>query len=149
MDFTIEDLQRATGFTYRTIKKRLGRLQPVHQEGSKIFYEGVPALKAIFEAEYASKSKISLEEERAILTVLQQGKLQRELDEIDKNTVNREEISTYFSRMLTSFKSRLMAIPTKAGARFKGFNDSADLEYFLNSIIKETLLELSKPDESS
>ncbi len=55
---TIADLENLTGFTFRTIKKRLAKLNPSVIDGPRAYYDSEQALRALYEDK--NKGELSL-----------------------------------------------------------------------------------------
>jgi hypothetical protein len=108
MRSSIADLERMTGFTYRTIKKRLVKQEP-QEEGSCLYYETPGALAAIYADDDASR--LDLAKERALLARMQTRKLELEILKIEGDLVEIDILQDVFDQCLLSFKERMMRIP--------------------------------------
>ena len=142
---SIADFERLTGFTFRTVKRRLGKIDPIYQKGPKVLYDSIPAFKALY-ATPDGKGKLSLEQERAKLAQVQTKKLELEFRVLKKELVVAEEIIEEFSKRVVAAKTKFLAIPSKLAARFKSYSEPSDLQEVAENLVFEALTEVSESE---
>lgn len=110
---TVTDLAEENDFTFKTIKSRIkaAGLEPVKVEGRRIFYDSAAANKAIWGRLINNDEDLILEKERALLTIEQRKKLERENKLADGQVAPIEIISEVLARVSKQIASTLDALP--------------------------------------
>jgi len=114
LQFNIDELKRATGKGYRTIKKRLADsgVEPVKTQGRSLIYDTEQALAAIY-AGPKTKEDLSLEVERAKLAVEQSRKAKRENDLAEGQVADVEILTDVLVKVSANISSTLDALAIK------------------------------------
>ncbi len=144
---TIANLESLTGFTFRTIKKRLAKLNPSVVDGPRAYYDSELALQALYEDK--NKGGLSLDQERAKLAKVQTKKMELEYKMLKHELVPAEEFIEEYSKRVVATKNKFLGIPSKLGARFRSFGEAADLEEEAEELIHEALREMAVADASA
>ena len=109
MESSIADLERMTGFAYRTVKKRLEKIEAQKSQGS-LLYDTSKALAAIYANN--DENRLDLAKERALLARMQTRKIELEILKIEGDLVEIDILQDVFDQCLLSFKERMMRIPS-------------------------------------
>ncbi len=144
---TISDLGDHTGFTYRTIKRRLQSLKPLSLQIQGTYENSEDALKVIVSLQ--QKDELSLADERAKLAKAQNQKIELEYKVMKGELVSAEEFIEEYSKRVVATKNRFLGIPSKLGARFRSFGEAEDLEEEAEELIHEALREMAVADASA
>lgn len=142
-----QELVELTGFTYPTVKKRCASLIKTKLEGSKKeLVNSSEALPLVYEV--GGGAKRTYEDEKIKLTAAQAEKTELEVEVMKGSLVPREQIDMFLSVMLSSFRARMLSLPTKAAHALIGVMDINEVEEILKEYVNEGLSELSNYDPS-
>jgi phage terminase Nu1 subunit (DNA packaging protein) len=133
---TLTEIGDENGVTFRTVKKRLNEagVEPIGREGRAIFYDSAEANRAIWTAGKTDE-ELSLEAERAKLTVENRRKAERENNIAEGKVVPIERLSEILSRATRQISSKLDAIPIQL--KKKNVNlTAADIDFVRAEIAK-------------
>jgi hypothetical protein len=108
------DLERLTGFTYRTIRKRLSDLPSKKEEGREVLFSSKEALPLLFAV--SDSEEWNLSRERAKLAKVQTEKIELEIGRLRGELVDRKEWLDCWGKALVSFKDKI----TGVGLRMSG-----------------------------
>ena len=142
----MDQLSDLTGRTRRTIQKRLIDLIPIVQKGRGHWYESKDALPLLVESQNPGEVTKTLETERTRLSSAQADKTELEVEVIKGHLIPAEHVQITVDTMLSSFRSKLLSLPTKAAHAVLPLADIAEAEDVLREYINEALQELSDYD---
>lgn len=84
--------------------------------------------------------------EKARLIKLQADKAQIDLDILEEKLIFAEHVQKAWENVLMAFKSKLMAIPTKAAPVIAAETQPGQIQQILDDLVRETLAELANYD---
>lgn len=147
--FSLTQLEELTGVTFKTLKKRLKNVEPVRKVRNTLLYESRDAMPAIYQVD--SPDAWNLNKERAKLAAAQAKKAERDIKRADieiaklrGQLVNIQEFEAEYSRILTAFKDKVLAIPAKVCKVVTKCNEEPQNYKTLTDACYETLSELSQ-----
>ena len=141
MELSIAEIEKISGFSYKTIKKRLENLAPIRRKGNSIFYESRDAIPLLFKAE--SEGRLNLDQERAKLAKAQTEKVELESSKLKGTLVDANELAEAFKKEIIAAKAKLLRIPKTLGAQYPTIESSLHLEDFATDLIHESLAEIA------
>ena len=141
MNVTISDLADLTGLTRQVVAKKLRGLEHgTGKYGAKL-YESAQVLPILYEIDNLDRS-VDLNQARARLAEKQMEKIDFELDLKRGGFIPFNEILEAGSRIFTSFRTRLLSIPTKGAPRIAGIDDPIEVQEIFEEYLLEALNEL-------
>ena len=141
MELSLSELEQLTGKTYRTIRKRIKRLKPIREEGSKIIYDSAESLELIYHKE--SDGELSLDQERAKLAHIQTKKLELEYKKLDGTLVDAKEVVEAYSKRILAARAKFLKIPVRLAAIFKAIETPDELQAEAKTLVWEALDEVA------
>ena len=141
---SLRDIEWLTGVTFKTLKKRLGGLEPARRDGVSIYYNPRDALRHIMNPRDAA-SKLDLAQERAKLAREQTLKTSLENQKLAGGLVIIGEARQLFAERVARCRSRLLAIPSRVATLLIGLS-STEIEQNVKTVIEEAMSELSVPE---
>jgi len=142
----IDTLTKLTGSTRRTILNKCVGLDRVQGKGREHLFESRDALPLILGLYKAGEKNKTLESERTKLASAQAEKCELEVEQIKGNLIPAEHVQEVVDTMLSSFRARLLSLPTKAAHAVLPLTDQAEAEDVLREYVYEALQELSDYD---
>ncbi|MBI2603236.1 MAG: hypothetical protein HYW48_09275 [Deltaproteobacteria bacterium] len=139
---TISELERLTGHTYRTLKRRLSNLDPIKGEQQKQLYRLSEILKSFLGADQFNQDKLELTQERAALAKAQAAKVRFDLELAQGKYVKIEEIEKEWDQLVLAIRGKFLALPFKLAPQLENVA-AFDAEEFLKDSIHEILQELA------
>lgn len=131
-------LSTITGFSYRTIKKRLADagLQPISQgkSGEAIFFESTAALPILY-GKTNDEGKLDLSQERAFLAREQSRRLQRENDIEERKVIALDELMNVLQEVSRQAVAILDALPLNIKRRVPALKNK-DLEWLRKEVAR-------------
>ncbi|NRA68634.1 MAG: hypothetical protein HRU19_29375 [Pseudobacteriovorax sp.] len=143
MKVTITELEKLTGITFKTLKKRLEDTPVSRTTNKEVYFDSKVALQAIFNNE--SKETLKLDQERAKLAHIQTKKLELEYQKMQGTLVDANEIIEEFGKRMLAMKAKFLKIPVRLGALFNAFSSASELENEAENLIYEALEEAAEP----
>ncbi len=145
--FTTEKLAQCLGLTPRRVKqlKAEGIIHEV-RPGTGLYIPSEAVQAYINYIRSGSGKSCDYYEERAALVHAKRKKEELELMQLDGEMHSADDIERVITGMLVKFKSRLMAIPSKAAPVLAEMRDREKIFYRLKSYIDEALNELADYD---
>ena len=113
---TYAELESLTGFSFKTLKKRLDGLDG-EKTPSGVTFESALALKRLYEPSQPKTEELSVTLERAKLARAQTTKIELETEILRETYVKASEVAEGFARILVEFKDRLRGLPLKLSAK--------------------------------
>jgi hypothetical protein len=149
MKVTLNDLVAITGKNFRTIKQRLTNVPSTPGPYSSILYELKDALRAILDGDKADPTRMAeyrtmREEADAKLSAARAEKIKLQIDEMKGLLIKKERAEAFVSNLVIHFKSKLLAIPSRAALQVAGCDDPNDVEHLLQGEMNTVLTELSE-----
>ena len=142
----IDQLTNLVGMTRRTISKRLIDIVPVVEKGRGHWYESKEVLPVLLGLHKGGEEPKTLETERTRLASAQATKTELEVEVIKGNLIPADHVKEVVDTMLSSFRSKLLSLPTKAAHAVLPLADQAEAENVLKEYVYEALQELSDYD---
>ena len=114
-EVTFADLEKITGFTYRTIRRKLTEANPVREDHRSSYYNLKEVLPLIFGDNKNEKEKVTIEEIKARTrnwnVTADRSEIKKALEE--GSVVPLDEAMKVISDMMLAFKVKLEALPTR------------------------------------
>lgn len=163
-ELSLNQYQELTGKSYRTIKKRLERLDPLRTDGKSVFYQPKEALPLIYSElteTHASADEtgsgegegfgsgpphVQLTKQRTRVEKLRADKLQLEIDQLKGNLFGAEKIKSDWEEMTGAFRAKMLGLPARVSLQLAQLKTPAEIENLLRRTINEALSELSQYD---
>ena len=138
----LRELEELTGFTFKTLKKKLYGIAPAKKDTHGNFY----ALKEILPSLYLTKDdgSLNLSEERARLAKAQAEKTEYELGRMKEELLPANDIETLWVKYIVNVRSKLLLLPKKLAKELKGITDIKTIEQKLEEHIYINLTELGQ-----
>lgn len=138
----IDTLTKLTGSTRRTILNKCTDLTRVQGKGREHLFESKDALPLILNI-HKNDNK-TLESERTRLASAQAEKTELEVETIKGNLIPSENVESVVNNMVSSFRAKMLSLPTKAAPSVVQMADVAEAENLLRDYVYEALTELSE-----
>lgn len=140
----IDTLTKLTGSTRRTILNKTTDLTRVTGKGRELLFESKDALPLIIVGR--KETDKTLESERTRLASAQAEKTELEVEVIKGSLIPSESVEAVVNNMISSFRSKMLSLPTKAAPSVVQMADVAEAEELLRGFVYEALTELSNYD---
>jgi len=140
----IDTLTKLTGSTRRTILNKTTDLTRTTGTGRELLFESKDALPLIIKGR--KESDKTLESERTRLASAQAEKTELEVEVIKGNLIPSESVEAVVNNMISSFRSKMLSLPTKAAPSVVQMADTSEAEELLREYVYEALTELSEYD---
>lgn len=151
MQFSLRELAELSAKTFRTVKKRLENLQSTPGEHGAMLYELKPAIQAIFKPDEQGAPTKSMqyyrmlrEKSEARLARGKANKIEFEVGRLKNQLIDVAEAQALISNMIVTFRSKILALPSKCAAQVTGLEDTEEVEEILKDTVYEALNELSQ-----
>ena len=138
---TISDLERITGHSFRTLKRRL-TISPVGKESRKQFYKLSDILKCFIGAEQENQNKLDLTQERAKLAIEQAANLRLNREITQGKYAEVEVVQKRWEELVLAARAKLLALPSRVAPLVQNL-ETIDAELCIKDAIYEALEELS------
>ena len=145
----IDTLTKLTGSTRRTILNKCHELTRVQGKGREHLFESKDALPLILNIHKHDNK--TLETERTRLASAQAEKTELEVEVIKGTLIPAENVEAVVNGMVSSFRAKMLSLPTKAAPSVVQLADVAEAETLLRDYVYEALTELSnyEPEQYS
>lgn len=140
----IDTLTKLTGSTRRTILNKCTDLTRTTGKGREHLFESKDALPLIIGGRKTDDK--TLESERTRLASAQAEKTELEVDVIKGSLIPAENVESVVNNMVSSFRAKMLSLPTKAAPSVVQLADVAEAEGLLREYVYEALTELSDYD---
>lgn len=140
----IDMLTNLTGSTRRTILRKCTDIERITGKGREHLFESKDALPAIIVGRKADDK--TLESERTRLASAQAEKTELEVAVIKGDLIPAGNVESVVNGMISSFRSKMLSLPTKAAPSVVQMADVAEAETLLREFVYEALTELSEYD---
>ena len=140
----IDTLTKLTGSTRRTILNKCNDLPKTTGKGREHLFESKDALPLIIVGR--KETDKTLESERTRLASAQAEKTELEVEVIKGNLIPSESVESVVNNMISSFRSKMLSLPTKAAPSVVQMADTSEAEELLREFVYEALTELSEYD---
>ena len=140
----IDTLTKLTGSTRRTILNKCHDLPKTTGKGREHLFESKDALPLIISGR--KETDKTLETERTRLASAQAEKTELEVEVIKGGLIPAENVESVVNNMISSFRSKMLSLPTKAAPSVVQMADVAEAEGLLREFVYEALTELSDYD---
>ena len=137
--YSIKFYSELTGFTERTVKKRLDGLE-MRKTGNAYQYESKQALAALYSA---NEERLDAQRENALLARARRKKTDIEREILEGSVVKVDEVIDLWATSINNAKTKLLAMPNRITHQLLAANDyKAALALFKDSV-NEALHELA------
>jgi len=140
----IDTLTKLTGSTRRTILNKTTDLTRTTGTGRELLFESKDALPLIIKGR--KESDKTLESERTRLASAQAEKTELEVEVIKGNLIPSDMVESVVNNMISSFRAKILSIPTKAAPSIVQMAEVAEAEDLIREFVYEALTELSEYD---
>ena len=137
----IDTLTKLTGSSRRTILNKCHELQKLQGKGREHLFESKDALPLILNVR--KNDNKTLESERTRLASAQAEKTELEVETIKGNLIPAENVEAVVNNMVSSFRAKMLSLPTKAAPTVVQLADVAEAETLLREYVYDALTELS------
>lgn len=145
---TLSQLGALTGKTFRTVKARLEKLEPVEKTKAALFYDPKQALPLIFsEEKKAGSSAVGLSDINR-LNRAKAEKTELEVEELRKTLIPAKTVERVWSELVSNFRGRMLSLPSRLGSQLMGVTDQREIEIAARGMVFESLNELAEYDAS-
>jgi phage terminase Nu1 subunit (DNA packaging protein) len=134
---TLADIERMTGITYKTLKKRLESLTPARKSGVELYYRLREVLPLLYAA--AEPDALDLTQQRARLAKAQADKTELEVLKMSKNLIDVDEWGKEFSQVLISIKDRLRNLALRIADNLSQCQNREEAYKLINTYVTEVL----------
>ena len=143
---SLSELGVLTGYSFPTLKKKLENIVPTDGPQSSLLYSLKDAIQVIYSESHDSLPELRLQREReeTRLASARAKKIELQNAVLEKALVPFEDAERLYADLVTSFKARLLAVPSKAAYTLSSMRDPVDIETFLKELINEALDELTR-----
>lgn len=153
---SINQLCQLTGSSYRTIKKRLSRLDPISEDGRTLFFDPKRALPMIYgpaiSADEDPLDAMVLDPVRqsARLAKARADKTELEIKILKREMIPAPEVETEWSALVIAFRAKMLTISSKAAQTITaaGKKDFHVVKGCIDELIYEALNELKDYEPS-
>lgn len=136
---SINKLAEITGFTNRTVKRRLADLVPII-EGRSHLYDSRAALPLLYQVEREETTSFDLTAERARLAHHQANIERMKEDQLAGSLVPEQVIREYGAGMVAAFRAKILSLHNKIRNRFPGIDK--EIIHEIQALHSEALDEL-------
>ena len=128
-----------TGFTERTVKKRLDGLE-MRRAGNAYQYESKRALAALYSA---NEERLDAQKENALLARARRRKTDIEREILEGSVVKVEEVIDPWSTSISNAKTKLLAMPNRITHQLLAASDHKTALAIFKDSFNEALQELA------
>ena len=143
MDLSYNQLTELTGFSYRTIKRRLqeARLTPiegVRGPGGSNLWDSTDALQALY---LGSKEELDARAERARLDKERADHQEMKNAELRGELISADEVRKSAFNTGRQFRDAMLGIPNRISARLSAISDTNQIKSLLTKEIRTALVD--------
>lgn len=138
MELNINQLMDLTGKSFRTIKKLLGPLEPVREDGKASYWDSREALKLLYPTHTSE-----LQQETLLLERARREKLDIEVGQMRGKLIPLEDIKKVVEREYGFVRAQVRQIPSKLAKPMSMISDPMEAFNRLSETVEETLTELT------
>ena len=128
-----------TGFTERTVKKRLDGLE-MKKTGNAYQYESKQALAALYSA---NDERLDAQRENALLARARRKKTDIERELLEGSLVKVDEVIDLWAKSINNAKTKLLAMPNRITHQLLAANDHKTALAIFKDSVNEALQELA------
>lgn len=128
---TINKLHEITRIDRRTIKKRIGDVQPIRSDGNGDEYETSVVLPRIYEVEKEADGKLVAAQEKAALDRARRELVELELAERRHELIPVEIVKRVWTKMFGAFRAKILGLPVKLTPRLAATSKQAEVSKIL------------------
>ena len=128
-----------TGFTERTVKKRLDGLE-MRKTGNAYQYESKQALAALYSA---NDERLDAQRENALLARARRKKTDIERELLEGSLVKVDEVTDLWAKSINNAKTRLLAMPNRITHQLLAAGDHKTALAIFKGSVNEALNELA------
>ena len=139
-EISLADLERGTGVSYKTLKRRLEGVEPVRVEGHCFLYDVVVALQRVLPKPQELRS---LTEEKTRLVAAKADIAETERDILVKKLVYAEDAHKGTDKVIMACRARLLVLPSRAALQLEN-RLAPEVEVILKGFMNEILTELGR-----
>lgn len=142
---SLSELMVLTDLSPKTLNKRLGDIEPIDGAFKSKLYPLKKAVQAIYVIGIDSVTELDISQKREEirLTSARASKIEMENAVREKKLVPADDAINAYSDHVIKFKSKLLAIPSKAAHLLASILEPAQIQEALTQMIHEALDELS------
>lgn len=144
MDVSLSELQRLTGKSYRTIKKKLEGLKPTKtgQPGEAILFDSAQALEKIYSS--VAGDLLNPQQEKAKLDQARRIELERKDREAKGILIDSEEVARIWTTMIVNARTKMMSIGSKLAPVLADVSDKIQIKTEIDKLVVEVLEDLAE-----
>ena len=136
---SIKFYSELTGFTERTVKKRLSDLE-MRKTGNAYEYESKQALAALYSA---NEERLDAQRENALLARARRKKTDIEREILEGSVVKVEEVIDLWAKSINNAKTKLLAMPNRITHQLLAAGDHKTALTIFKDSVNEALHELA------
>ncbi len=143
-EVSLNQLEQMTGFTYRTIIKKLKEAgcNPLRREGRSYIYDCKSALKCILVGSKSDDSGLDINAEKARLIHEQWKKVRVERQRLESKLVDAQLLAEAFETLVFNFKDKMNSLPATLANRVYGSESKLEMELVAKDLVDSALNEL-------
>ena len=111
---TLSELETLTGFTRRTVRKRLAGLKPIRSSGRALYFDPREALPRLY---LGQEGSLDLSQERAWLARAQREQLDLKMAEARGELISADRVSRQGARRAIRVRDALLRVATRVAPR--------------------------------
>ena len=143
---SIAQLCEITGRGFRTVKKRLEKLEPEKTDGKTIYYNTKDALHLIFGHDDGEGKRLDGQYELARLNKLRADHLELDLQVKRGELVNAKEFLQKYANLVATFRARCLSLSRRLVPEIRNADNEREAIVIFEKEMKEVLSELSRYD---
>ena len=136
---SIKFYSELTGFTERTVKKRLSDLE-MRKTGNAYEYESKQALAALYSA---NEERLDAQRENALLARARRKKTDIEREILEGSVVKVDEVIDLWAKSINNAKTKLLAMPNRITHQLLAAGDHKTALTIFKDSVNEALHELA------
>lgn len=140
--FTLADIEKITGISYKTIVKRLATISPVETTNREIYYDSRSALPLIYGS--SGNADNDLKRAKTRLAEMQANKTEIETQKLLEQLVDREDLKKDLANKISAFRDKTLNIAMKISGEVTASNDANENYQTINAAYCEALDELEQ-----
>ena len=137
---SIKFYSELTGFTDRTVKKRLSDLEMRKGEKGAHLYESKQTLQALYSA---NEERLDAQRENALLARARRKKTDIERELLEGSLVKVDEVIDLWAKSINNAKTKLLAMPNRITHQLLAANDHKTALAIFKDSVNEALQELA------
>jgi DNA-binding transcriptional MerR regulator len=146
---TATEVARVLELDPRTVRKRIGELDPKYVDGNNKYFETKKILMhTLLNGPSQENVELDLSQERAKLCKAQTQKTYIEIEKLSDRYMLVEDVEENIKQKLLKFRQKLLIIPSKIGKSVALETDIDEVKEMLKTTIDEALIELSLGEDN-